>query len=331
MSSSKWAPPGVYSNVLAGATFAAKKHSQQRRKDALMSPYINHALDVASLLQSGGGVRDDEVLVAALLHDVLEDTVGVEPTDSKFDVAKLALEEEIRCLFGDSVLSLVIEVTDDKKLPKEVRKQQQIEHARSVSTAAKLIKLADKICNLQDIQASPPVGWSRERRQQYFDWSKAVVDRLRGTHAGLEALFDSVHRLGPPPAAQYVAVLLNEPDRRAIFGSFPPRFELVQDGHVTLQRLPGSLPPDLGAEVRLRVIGYAVDEKAEALAVELEAVNSCNSVPHITLSVAAGVKPAYSNELLKNGYASLDPISVSGRIMAYVEGRGYVGDSQLGL
>jgi guanosine-3',5'-bis(diphosphate) 3'-pyrophosphohydrolase len=81
--------------------------------------------------------------------------------------------------------------------PKAERKRLQIEHAAGISQAARLVKLADKICNLRDVAASPPRGWPLERRQEYFDWAKQVVDRMRGTHAGLEALFDRVHAARP--------------------------------------------------------------------------------------------------------------------------------------
>ncbi len=81
-------------------------------------------------------------------------------------------------------------VTDDKCLPKARRKEVQVEHAPHISTKAKLVKLADKICNLRDIAASPPADWSRERKAEYFDWAARVVAGLRGTHPPLEAVFD---------------------------------------------------------------------------------------------------------------------------------------------
>jgi guanosine-3',5'-bis(diphosphate) 3'-pyrophosphohydrolase len=70
------------------------------------------------------------------------------------------------------------------------RKRLQIEHAANLSTPAKLVKLADKICNVRDIGQSPPVDWSRERRAEYFTWAKQVVDRIRGASPILETLFD---------------------------------------------------------------------------------------------------------------------------------------------
>jgi guanosine-3',5'-bis(diphosphate) 3'-pyrophosphohydrolase len=78
-------------------------------------------------------------------------------------------------------------------LPKAERKRLQIEHAAHISRRAKLVKLADKICNLRDISASPPAGWSVDRKREYFDWAKSVVDELRGVHPGLEHLFDKAY------------------------------------------------------------------------------------------------------------------------------------------
>ena len=158
--------------------FAAEKHRNQRRKDADASPYINHPIALANVLANEGGVSDATVLCAAVLHDTIEDT---ETT-----------ENELTTTFGSHVSSVVLEVTDDKSLEKHVRKQRQIEHAPHISTEAKLVKLADKICNLRDILASPPANWSTERKQAYFDWASKVVAGVRGVHPNLEAVFDGL-------------------------------------------------------------------------------------------------------------------------------------------
>lgn len=164
--------------LLRAAQFAAEKHKAQHRKDVEGSPYINHPIAVAELLARVGGVHDPEVLAAALLHDTVEDT------DATFD--------EIERAFGVEVRRLVAEVTDDKTLSKEVRKQLQIEHAAHASVGAKLIKLGDKICNVIDVLDNPPSGWARQRRAEYLEWAGKVVDQCRGTNAALEAEFDRV-------------------------------------------------------------------------------------------------------------------------------------------
>ena len=159
--------------------FAAGKHRDQRRKDVEASPYINHPIALADILCNEGQITDIDVICSALLHDTVEDT-ATEP-------------EELKAEFGKAICDIVMEVTDDKTLPKQMRKQLQIAHAAHISEKAKLVKLADKISNLRDVANSPPLDWSLERRQEYFDWGKAVVDRMRGVNVRLEAVFDEVY------------------------------------------------------------------------------------------------------------------------------------------
>lgn len=165
-------------NLIRVIYFSAFKHRDQRRKDGPLSPYINHPLEVARLLWEVGGVRDDATLTAAILHDTIEDT-NTTP-------------EEIQHVFGDEVLGLVLEVTDDKSLPRMRRKRLQIEHAPHISFKAKLIKLADKISNLRDLIYSPPRRWSFARKQQYLLWTEKVVAGLRGCNPALEQCYDEL-------------------------------------------------------------------------------------------------------------------------------------------
>ena len=162
--------------LLKALHFSATKHRDQRRKDVPQSPYINHPIAVAQTLWEIGGVRDGATLAAAILHDTIEDTATT--------------REEIQGQFGAEILSLVLEVTDDKALPKMERKRLQIEHAPHISTGAKQIKLADKICNLHDILQSPPAFWDLQRRQQYLLWTEQVVAGLRGVNPALEREYD---------------------------------------------------------------------------------------------------------------------------------------------
>jgi guanosine-3',5'-bis(diphosphate) 3'-pyrophosphohydrolase len=162
--------------VLAASAFAANKHRDQRRKGAEASPYINHPIAVANVLANEAGITDSKILAAALLHDTIEDTDTT--------------PEELDAEFGEEITAIVVEVTDDKSLSKMERKRLQIEHAASLSRQAKLVKLADKICNVRDMRQSPPVDWSLERRAEYFTWAKQVVDPMRGVSPILEKLFD---------------------------------------------------------------------------------------------------------------------------------------------
>lgn len=169
--------------LLAAIAFAADKHRDQRRKDAAASPYINHPIALANVLANEAEIDDERVLIAAVLHDTLEDT-------------ETTVQELVRN-FGQEIAEIVVEVSDDKALPKAARKQQQIDHAPHISRRAKLVKLADKICNLRDIAHFPPHDWSLQRCQEYFEWAKAVIDQLRGVHPALEHVFDQAYRERP--------------------------------------------------------------------------------------------------------------------------------------
>ena len=169
--------------ILRAAAFAAEKHRDQRRKDAAATPYINHPLALAELLGEGAGVTDPEILAAALLHDTVEDTQTT--------------LDELSETFGNRIAAIVAEVTDDKSLEKQVRKKMQIVRAASSSSSAKLVKLADKICNLRDIVSMPPKDWSTKRRQEYFDWAKEVVDQVRGVSPILAEEFDRTYAMRP--------------------------------------------------------------------------------------------------------------------------------------
>ncbi len=160
------------------AYFSAKKHTGQNRKGNDESPYINHPLEVVHLLTNVGKIDDYTVLIAALLHDTVEDT---ETTTA-----------EIAELFGAEISSIVMELTDDKSLPEAERKRLQIEHAPHLSPQAKVVKLADKISNIRDVIENPPEDWPLERRIEYVEWGRKVVAGLRGTNENLENHFDDL-------------------------------------------------------------------------------------------------------------------------------------------
>jgi guanosine-3',5'-bis(diphosphate) 3'-pyrophosphohydrolase len=165
--------------LMEALAFSAHKHRNQRRKDVDASPYINHPIALARVLAVEGGVTDHKTLAASILHDTLEDT---ETT-----------YEELKEKFGRIIAETVREVSDDRTLSKAERKRLQVEHAALLSRRARLVKLADKTCNVRDVASHPPHGWDLARRREYFDWAKNVVDRIRGTHERLEAAFDEAY------------------------------------------------------------------------------------------------------------------------------------------
>jgi (p)ppGpp synthase/HD superfamily hydrolase len=162
--------------VLRAADAAARWHVHQRRKGIAQEPYINHLLEVASLVTEATGGTNPNLVIAALLHDVVEDQ----------EIPSETIVRE----YGKQVADIVMEVSDDKTLPKDERKLRQIEAAPKKSREAKLIKLADKTSNLRTIASSPAADWSVKRRLEYIEWAKAVVAGLRGTSPWLEQRFD---------------------------------------------------------------------------------------------------------------------------------------------
>jgi (p)ppGpp synthase/HD superfamily hydrolase len=167
--------------ILGAAQFAAEKHAQQKRKGENGEPYFNHLLEVAELIAASSPDLDVELVMAAFLHDTVEDT-GV-------------TLQELEQRFGRDVADLVAEVTDDKSLPKETRKQLQVQHTPEKSPRAQTLKLADKVSNLRAIISSPPVGWSVERKRQYFEWAKQVVSGIASPNEFLKSEFDNAYHL----------------------------------------------------------------------------------------------------------------------------------------
>lgn len=162
--------------VLKAADAAARWHVHQRRKGASAEPYINHLLEVATLVAKATSGNDPDLVIAALLHDAIEDQ----------EVPRGVIANT----FGEDVATLVEEVTDDKSLDKQVRKQLQIETAGKKSDRAKILKLADKTSNLFAIAASPPSDWSVKRRLEYVSWARAVAAGLKGVSPPLEQQFE---------------------------------------------------------------------------------------------------------------------------------------------
>ena len=168
--------------LLKTIVFAADKHKNQKRKDKIGTPYINHPLGVAHILCNEVGMNYDAVLLqAAILHDTIEDT----DTNA----------EELESCFGKEVTNLVLEVTDNKSISKSERKALQVAKMKSKSRRAQFIKLADKLYNLRDLEKETPVGWTTERVVEYCRWAKQVTDEARGMNAELDKLLDKQYEV----------------------------------------------------------------------------------------------------------------------------------------
>ena len=128
-------------------------------------PYVLHPMRVALSLFQQGKVRAVNVIVAALLHDTLEDT---------FTTA-----QELQELFGESAANTVREVT-------ETDKARQLQKAPSLGANARLVKLADRLDNVRDLLRSKPIAWNDIRAHHYCAHGNKLADVLRGTSPELE-------------------------------------------------------------------------------------------------------------------------------------------------
>jgi (p)ppGpp synthase/HD superfamily hydrolase len=163
--------------VTRATNFAAQRHADQRRKGRRREPYFNHLAEVAELLSEATEGGDLELVAAGLLHDTIEDTeTGL---------------HELQNLFGADVAALVMEVTDDKSLPKLERKRLQIVNAPKKSRRAKLLKLADATSNVRALAVDPPADWDTNRVLDYIVWAEQVIGHCRGLNAKLEQAFDA--------------------------------------------------------------------------------------------------------------------------------------------
>lgn len=161
----------MFSQLLEAIFFVAQRHSTQRRKGPGGQPYVNHLIEAATLLATVGGVTDVEVLMAAVLHDVLEDT----PTT----------REEVLALFGARVLLLVESLTDDKALPRAERREQVLAHLPHADDATKVVKLADLCSNVMTL----PSDWAPEHAREYLRWARRAAELCASSNPALDQLF----------------------------------------------------------------------------------------------------------------------------------------------
>ena len=168
--------------LLRAVNFAARKHTNQRRKGETAEPYVNHVIEVADMLAKATAAHDPVLLIAGVLHDTIEDTGTT--------------YKEIAAEYGAEVADLVAEVTDDTSLDRHERKRLQAEKVPHKSARAKMIKLADKTSNLRAIIASPPTDWDSDRKQEYFASARRVADGCQGVNPKLEAWFEDAYEVG---------------------------------------------------------------------------------------------------------------------------------------
>lgn len=166
--------------LLKSVDFAARAHRDQRRKGAAQEPYINHPIEVSRLIIECEPGTDEDILCAAVLHDVIEDCG--------------ATRDEIAACFNDIIADIVLEVSDDKALPRDERKAKQIETAPYLTNGAKLVRLADKVANVGAMLTDTPIGWDDKQILAYVDWAEAVVAPCRMVSTRLSDRFDAIAR-----------------------------------------------------------------------------------------------------------------------------------------
>lgn len=153
---------------------ATQAHDGQWRKggDGKNSPpYVVHCIEVAEVITLQGGIEAPAVQAVALLHDTLEDTT--------------LIYEDLHKQFGKYVADCVQKLT----LPVHVQAStdySQVKHAFQMESIdgmdrfTKLIKFADKTCNVRDLVRYPP-GWSKKAMQSYATKAKELCDKVRNT------------------------------------------------------------------------------------------------------------------------------------------------------
>lgn len=156
--------------------YAATAHANQRRKGAAQEPYINHLIEVLDIVVQTTGGTDEDTVLAAILHDVVEDTP--------------ATYDDIAEAFGERVAKIVRENSDDMSLSKSDRRAARIAGMAQKSPEARIVKTADVISNLRAMAVSPPAGWPTDRKLGYLEACRQLIDAGRGANAKIEQLFD---------------------------------------------------------------------------------------------------------------------------------------------
>ena len=144
-----------YRQLLEAASFAARAHDGQLRKDGV-TPYVSHVFRVCLVVRDLFRFGDSRMLITALLHDTIEDT-----TTDRDDVEKL---------YGSEIASWVSCLSKDKRLPEQERERAYIEGLKKAVWQVQVCKLADMYDNLTDIRNLPKDRQVQglRRAEQYF-------------------------------------------------------------------------------------------------------------------------------------------------------------------
>ncbi len=168
--------------TLRAASFAARKHMGQKRADGI-TPYFSHVARVAFVLSHVFGIRDEPLIAAAFLHDTLEDTA----TD--YD----ELEEE----FGQDVADIVVLLTKNNMLPKQLREREYETRLTSAPERVKIAKMADIYDNLSDRVTSIKILKTTQTAERLLQAFAPLLTSPTGhaAHARTLRLLEEIHAL----------------------------------------------------------------------------------------------------------------------------------------
>ena len=154
-----------FTNYWKVLNYALIKYGDLKRKSGDI-PYYIHPLRITLILRAAGfsEFENEEIMIAALFHDLLEDTE--------------ITSEEIENKFGKKVASIVSELT----ISNSEEKEKYLKNLENASKEAKIIKLADRIDNLMDI---PTSHWSKEKQKSYAEQAKLILKSCGDVHSEL--------------------------------------------------------------------------------------------------------------------------------------------------
>lgn len=169
--------------ILGAKKFAQEKHKNQKRKDGV-TPYSDHLEGVVNRLKNLG-VTDKDVLCAAWLHDIIEDT------DVTFD--------QINERFGREVAVIVLSLSKDQNILKKDREIQYISQLKDASFQTKIIKLCDISANLKDL-ANAPISKTQKNKQikkilHYLRIIKNDIIENKSEYPKIQEMIDGINTI----------------------------------------------------------------------------------------------------------------------------------------
>jgi (p)ppGpp synthase/HD superfamily hydrolase len=169
--------------VLGAKKFAQEKHKNQKRKDGVTS-YSDHLEGVVNRLKNLG-VTDKDVLCAAWLHDIIEDT------DATFD--------QINERFGREVAVIVLSLSKDQNIPKKDREMQYVNQLKDAPFKTKIIKLCDISANLKDL-ANAPISKTQKNKQikkilHYLRVIKNDISENKSGYPKIQEIIDGINTI----------------------------------------------------------------------------------------------------------------------------------------